>query len=509
MLRKIFTDHFEGSNAVWTRRLILLVCSPLSLLYAAFAQFSYYFRASNSFLLDSQKLSQEEKDKSTRLQSFVIGIGNLAVGGRGKTPCTLALARYFLQQGESVVIIAKGVGGRYWKERRGLRGLLSSFHTIVIGNGKKNAFPYRVVEKMTQGEVSDLYGDEVALYAAHFVGERALGSCGPRVPSAPTESAHLICAPSLNDALLKHLCCSLKPSVILIDDALQSRCQQIDLHLTLLDGEDLAPSPFWFDFLRYLPTGSQRIASAFFRRTDLALVRCQVKTSDEAEQTPLGKEQEKIKKEQEKLAREKFRLRIEHFLKGSSSKRATSASKTPEETSLEISKKPPKKIIESSSLAMPIVSSLSIEPASFYSFQEERTLSLEAFGALTHQGQETPLEKDERHPRKKLALFTSIARPNSFLQTLDQLGFNASFLPLFALEDHARIDRALVIKLHHWMERQGVMILLMTEKDLVKWIPFRKEMDSMGFGALFALGIEACFDPIALSFIEERRRCRA
>lgn len=46
----------------------------------------------------------------------VIGVGSLWVGGVGKTPVTLAIARYWHQQGKRVVVLGHGYGGRRYRQ---------------------------------------------------------------------------------------------------------------------------------------------------------------------------------------------------------------------------------------------------------------------------------------------------------------------------------------------------------------------------------------------------------
>jgi lipopolysaccharide heptosyltransferase II/tetraacyldisaccharide 4'-kinase len=47
-----------------------------------------------------------------RLPAPVVSVGNLTVGGTGKTPVTALLARYFQGQGRRVAILSRGYGGR-------------------------------------------------------------------------------------------------------------------------------------------------------------------------------------------------------------------------------------------------------------------------------------------------------------------------------------------------------------------------------------------------------------
>lgn len=54
--------------------------------------------------------------KAKRLPVPVVSVGNLAVGGTGKTPVTAALARLFQSKGKKVAILSRGYGG----ENRGV-----------------------------------------------------------------------------------------------------------------------------------------------------------------------------------------------------------------------------------------------------------------------------------------------------------------------------------------------------------------------------------------------------
>jgi tetraacyldisaccharide 4'-kinase len=61
--------------------------------------------------------------KSKRLPPPVISIGNLTVGGTGKTPVTAHIARFLLSRGYRVAVLSRGYGGS-------LEG-----HTVVVSDG--------------------------------------------------------------------------------------------------------------------------------------------------------------------------------------------------------------------------------------------------------------------------------------------------------------------------------------------------------------------------------------
>src|SRR5260370_36887543 len=48
-----------------------------------------------------------------RLKSTVISVGNLTIGGTGKTPMVLWLAEKFLAEGKTVAVLSRGYRGSY------------------------------------------------------------------------------------------------------------------------------------------------------------------------------------------------------------------------------------------------------------------------------------------------------------------------------------------------------------------------------------------------------------
>ena len=51
--------------------------------------------------------------KAKRLKAKVISVGNLTVGGTGKTPMVLWLAEKFLAEGKNVAILSRGYRGAH------------------------------------------------------------------------------------------------------------------------------------------------------------------------------------------------------------------------------------------------------------------------------------------------------------------------------------------------------------------------------------------------------------
>ena len=59
------------------------------------------------------RLSMYQKGwfKQKHLKATVVSVGNLTVGGTGKTPMVIWLAEHFLAQGKRVVILSRGYRG--------------------------------------------------------------------------------------------------------------------------------------------------------------------------------------------------------------------------------------------------------------------------------------------------------------------------------------------------------------------------------------------------------------
>ena len=71
---------------------------PLSVLYGGYVRMRAWLYA-NGWL------------KQKRLRAKVISVGNLTVGGTGKTPMVLWLAEKFLAEGKRVAILSRGYRG--------------------------------------------------------------------------------------------------------------------------------------------------------------------------------------------------------------------------------------------------------------------------------------------------------------------------------------------------------------------------------------------------------------
>lgn len=138
----------------------------------------------------------------------VVSVGNLAVGGAGKTPVAIAVAGRLRARGRTVAVLSRGYGA----VRRDAR---------VVADGR------RVLLSAAEG------GDEPVLVARRLPGVRVL--CGPRRSALAATAVERLGA----DALL-------------LDDGFQHRALRRDLDVVVLD----AGNPFGNGHL--LPRGPNR-----------------------------------------------------------------------------------------------------------------------------------------------------------------------------------------------------------------------------------------------------------
>jgi tetraacyldisaccharide 4'-kinase len=152
----------------------------------------------------------------------VVSIGNLAVGGAGKTPAAMEVAHRLLSRGRRVAILSRGYGARRTDAR-------------VVSDGA------RLLLGAADG------GDEPVLLARRLPGTPVL--CGPR-------RAELARA-----AVRDHAAAAL-----LLDDGFPHRALARDLDVVVLD----AANPFGNG--RLLPAGPNRERSAALRRAGLVWI---------------------------------------------------------------------------------------------------------------------------------------------------------------------------------------------------------------------------------------------
>ncbi len=160
--------------------------------------------------------------RGERAGAPVVSIGNLAVGGAGKTPAAIAVGRRLLARGRRVAVLSRGYGASRTDAR-------------VVCDG----------ERLLLG--ADEGGDEPVLIARRLPGVRVL--CGPRRADLARTAVEALGA----DALV-------------LDDGFQHRALARDLDVVLLD----AASPFGNG--RLLPAGPNREPRSALRRAALVWI---------------------------------------------------------------------------------------------------------------------------------------------------------------------------------------------------------------------------------------------
>jgi tetraacyldisaccharide 4'-kinase len=158
--------------------------------------------------------------RAYRAAAPVVSIGNLAVGGAGKTPAALAVAERLVARGRRVALLSRGYGAARNDAR-----VVSDGARVVLGPSEA--------------------GDEPALLARRLPGAAVL--CGPRRAELARRAVE-----------------ELSADVLLLDDGFQHRALHRDLDVVVLDAANPSGNG------RLLPRGPNREAPAALGRAQLA-----------------------------------------------------------------------------------------------------------------------------------------------------------------------------------------------------------------------------------------------
>ena len=207
--RALVTGELRG----FVDRLLLLLLMFLSFPYAVLLRLRAWGYASGIL-------------RSYRLNSPVISVGNITVGGTGKTPMTAHIARLLMAQGRRVAVLSRGHGGSYG----GLPRVVSDGVSLFMTAQEAGDEPYLLAR--------DLPGLMVVIghdrYEAGRMAEQELN-----------------------------------PDVFILDDGFQHLRLRRNLNVLLLDGR----CPFGNGLT--LPAGLLREPTTAVRRADLViLTRC-------------------------------------------------------------------------------------------------------------------------------------------------------------------------------------------------------------------------------------------
>ncbi|MDD2581297.1 MAG: tetraacyldisaccharide 4'-kinase [Desulfuromonadaceae bacterium] len=199
----------SGSHIGLLDTIVLLLLKPWALLYALAQQLRV-------------RLYQHGMLKTERLPRPVVSIGNVTVGGTGKTPVTAYIARILLARGYKVAVLSRGYGGS-------LEG-----QTCVVSDG--------AAIMLSAAEC----GDEPYLLASTVPGLMVVIGTDRHV-SGQTAIQQL------------------DPDILLLDDGFQHLRLHRDLNILLLDFS----LPFGNGWT--LPAGILREPPAAVRRADLVI----------------------------------------------------------------------------------------------------------------------------------------------------------------------------------------------------------------------------------------------
>ena len=118
-------DLAKGARTTTVDRLLILLLAPLSRVYSLIQQLRAVLYRIGIL-------------KVYRLPRPVISIGNITVGGTGKTPVTAYVARLLLEQGHKVAVLSRGYGGRL----EGQSVVVSDGATVMLGPRECGDEPY-------------------------------------------------------------------------------------------------------------------------------------------------------------------------------------------------------------------------------------------------------------------------------------------------------------------------------------------------------------------------------
>lgn len=173
-------DLAEGRLTGPGDRLLIMLLAPFSLVYSLVQR----IRA-GLFKLGILK--------SDGLPRPVISIGNITVGGTGKTPVTAHIARLLLQQGYRVAVLSRGYGGSL----EGQNVVVSDGATVMLGPSECGDEPYLLATTIP-GLMVVIGSDR------HAAGLLAMRQLSPDVFLLDDGFQHLRLRRDLNILLLDH-----------------------------------------------------------------------------------------------------------------------------------------------------------------------------------------------------------------------------------------------------------------------------------------------------------------
>jgi tetraacyldisaccharide 4'-kinase len=200
---------------------------------------SFIYRFITSLRTELMKKCRDRK----KVQPKVISVGNIIVGGGGKTPCAITLAKKLMADNYRPVVLTRGYGGR--AEMAGKPVILAAGMKISSDPGKGFLTEEDFSAGLTPGrEFAETFGDEVAIYISR----------GIPVVIDPDRKRGAGAASKL-----------INPTHIILDDGFQNFSVEKDCDILLLDHKDP------FSGGRVLPWGRLREKPEAVDRADVVI----------------------------------------------------------------------------------------------------------------------------------------------------------------------------------------------------------------------------------------------
>jgi 3-deoxy-D-manno-octulosonic-acid transferase len=183
--------------------------------------------------------SRRSKRRKTAGPARFVSVGNIEIGGNGKTPFAIHLVEQLLGRGHRPVYISRGFRSQAEKSRRGV--------TVIVPAGRSlhGAIPHGVrILYSGAGQLAAAIGDEGAMVAM-------------RCPDVP-----LAFGPDRN-RVIEVVTALFDPSHVILDDAFQTWAVGRDVDIVLLDSEHPVGNG------RIIPAGSLREHPVELKRADI------------------------------------------------------------------------------------------------------------------------------------------------------------------------------------------------------------------------------------------------
>ena len=120
---------YQKEKPLWMRWLLLPLCL-LSILYGLLVRTRIFLYSVGLF-------------KSRSLPCRVISVGNITVGGTGKTPLVMALATQLIEKGISIAILSRG-----YKRKKGSGPLVSDGQTLFLSPEESGDEPFLMAKTL-------------------------------------------------------------------------------------------------------------------------------------------------------------------------------------------------------------------------------------------------------------------------------------------------------------------------------------------------------------------------